>query len=153
MFTVNVHFLMKLAQYNTYLSKLWILMAWCFSTRTSVVTVLSTHPCFSSWLCVNQIIYNSAESALQKMCSIHMYKYIKHVQSYVCGFWGCETASTAATCRGFRTSAACSARQLANVSPPSSEWSLSIFLWDFSTSMLILGVEKQGLTHYMLNLF
>ena len=29
---------------NVY-SALWILMAWCFSTRASVATVLTTHPC------------------------------------------------------------------------------------------------------------
>ena len=32
---------------------LWLLMAWCFSTRTSVATVLSIHPCISSCLWVN----------------------------------------------------------------------------------------------------
>ena len=26
----------------------WLLMPWCFSTRTSLATVLSTHPCVSS---------------------------------------------------------------------------------------------------------
>ena len=31
-------------------SALWILMSWCFSTRASVVTVLSTHPCIYSCL-------------------------------------------------------------------------------------------------------
>ena len=34
-------------------STLWILMAWCFSTRASVITVLSAHPCVSSYLWVN----------------------------------------------------------------------------------------------------
>ena len=34
-------------------STLWILMAWCISTRTSVATVLSTHPCVSSYLWIN----------------------------------------------------------------------------------------------------
>ena len=32
---------------------LWILMAWCFSTRASVSTVLSMHPCISSCMWVN----------------------------------------------------------------------------------------------------
>ena len=31
-------------------SALWILMAWCFSTRASVATVLTTHPCISQCL-------------------------------------------------------------------------------------------------------
>ena len=30
-------------------SALWILMAWCFSTRASVATVLTTHPCVSRY--------------------------------------------------------------------------------------------------------
>ena len=34
-------------------SALWVLMSWCFSTRASVATVLSTHPCVSSCLWVN----------------------------------------------------------------------------------------------------
>ena len=42
------------------LSTLWILMAWCFSTRASVATVLNTHPCVSRCLRVNysEIRYN-----------------------------------------------------------------------------------------------
>ena len=45
-------------------STLWILMAWCFSTRASVATVLSVHPCLSScwwvklWFCIMQNIPN-----------------------------------------------------------------------------------------------
>ena len=31
-------------------SALWILMAWCFSTRASVTTALTTHPCVSRCL-------------------------------------------------------------------------------------------------------
>ena len=31
-------------------SALWVLMAWCFSTRASVATLLNTHPCVSSCL-------------------------------------------------------------------------------------------------------
>ena len=34
---------------NVY-SALWILMAWCFSTKASVATVLTTHPCVSQCL-------------------------------------------------------------------------------------------------------
>ena len=34
-------------------SALWVLMSWCFSTRASVATVLSMHPCVSSCLGVN----------------------------------------------------------------------------------------------------
>ena len=36
------------------LSALWLLMAWCFSTRTSVATVLNTHPYLCSCLWINQ---------------------------------------------------------------------------------------------------
>ena len=36
---------------------LWILMAWCFSTRTSVATVLSMYPCTSSCLWANLKLY------------------------------------------------------------------------------------------------
>ena len=32
---------------------LWVLMAWCFSTRTSVASVLSIHPCVSRFSWVN----------------------------------------------------------------------------------------------------
>ena len=35
-------------------SALWILVAWCFSTRASVATVLTTHPCVSRCLLVKQ---------------------------------------------------------------------------------------------------
>ena len=35
------------------LSALWLLMAWCFSTRASVATLQITHPCVSSCLWVN----------------------------------------------------------------------------------------------------
>ena len=35
-------------------SALWILMAWCFSTRASVATMLTTHPCISRCLRVNK---------------------------------------------------------------------------------------------------
>ena len=35
-------------------SVLMILMAWCFSTRASVATVLTTHPCVSRCLRVNR---------------------------------------------------------------------------------------------------
>ena len=35
-------------------SILWLLMAWCFSTRSSVATVLITHPCISSCSWINR---------------------------------------------------------------------------------------------------
>ena len=35
-------------------SALWLLMAWCFSTRTAVATMLIKHPCVSSHLWVNR---------------------------------------------------------------------------------------------------
>ena len=37
------------------LSALWILMAWCFSTRASEATVLTTHPCVFRCLRVNTL--------------------------------------------------------------------------------------------------
>ena len=43
----------KALKYNKYLSTLWILMAWCFSTRASVATVLNKHPCVSRCVRVN----------------------------------------------------------------------------------------------------
>ena len=36
-------------------SALWMLMAWCCSTRASVATVLTTHPCVSRCLWVKQL--------------------------------------------------------------------------------------------------
>ena len=39
-------------------SALWILMAWCFSTRASVTTVLTTHPCVSRCLRVKQCFHH-----------------------------------------------------------------------------------------------
>ena len=36
-------------------SALWVLMAWCLSTRASVATVLGMHPCISSCLWVNPV--------------------------------------------------------------------------------------------------
>ena len=39
-------------------SALWILMAWCFSTRTSLTTTPSKHPCVSSYLWVHPMLYN-----------------------------------------------------------------------------------------------
>ena len=43
-------------------SALWILMAWCFSTRASVATVLRTHPCVSS--CLGVTTYNNVNQYL-----------------------------------------------------------------------------------------
>ena len=40
-------------------STLWILMAWCFSTRASVATVLTTHPCVSRCLGVKDTATSS----------------------------------------------------------------------------------------------
>ena len=38
-------------------STFWILMAWCFSTRASVATVLTMHPCVSRYLRVKQLTW------------------------------------------------------------------------------------------------
>ena len=48
------HVCMKLFQLMNIYSALWILMAWCVSTRASVVTVLSMHRCIISCLWVNR---------------------------------------------------------------------------------------------------
>ena len=49
-------------------SALWILMAWCFSTRASVAIVLTTHPCVSRRLRVKtQIWWNF-------VCPWHLFK-------------------------------------------------------------------------------
>ena len=47
---------MELVQYNEWLST-WVPIALCFSTRASVVTGLSSHPCVSSCLWVNPAQY------------------------------------------------------------------------------------------------
>ena len=53
-FTINVIFLYDYRLTTTnILSAQWVLMAWCFSTRASAATVLSTHPCVSSCSGVN----------------------------------------------------------------------------------------------------
>ena len=44
----------KLTQYNEYI--IHIVMAWCFSTRASVATVLSTHSYISQHLMVNSLV-------------------------------------------------------------------------------------------------
>ena len=51
---------------NAY-SALWILMAWCFSTRASVATVLTTHPCVSRGLRVN------VDLSSMGSCSMHLW--------------------------------------------------------------------------------
>ena len=47
------YFYMKLVQYNKCLVSIVLLMAWCFSTRASVATMLTTHPCVSRCIRVN----------------------------------------------------------------------------------------------------
>ena len=49
-------------------SALWMLMAWCFSTRASVATVLTTQPCVSLCLGVNKYWRSTLWSLL-----IHVY--------------------------------------------------------------------------------
>ena len=44
---------MKLVQYKTILSAMWLLLAWCFSTRAVVATLQNMHLCVSSHLWVN----------------------------------------------------------------------------------------------------
>ena len=58
-------------------SVLWILMAWCFSTRASVATVLSMHSCISKCLSVNTQCKQFAEVLL---VSLHL-----SVCSCMCG--------------------------------------------------------------------
>ena len=60
-------------------SPLWILMAWCFSTRASVTTVLTTHPCVSRCLRVNSSPPSAAYmrqcigSALVQIMACHLF--------------------------------------------------------------------------------
>ena len=57
-------------------SALWILMAWCFSTRTSVATVLIMHPCISWCLRVKETIH-----PLQILTDQHVLIYIPILMS------------------------------------------------------------------------
>ena len=52
---------------------LWMLMAWCFSTKASVATVLTMHPCISRCLRVNSE-HKQAQSAdlLKQMCRLQI---------------------------------------------------------------------------------
>ena len=49
-------------------SALWILMAWCFSTRASVAIVLTTHPCVSRCLRVKMTATFSRGQWFQSPC-------------------------------------------------------------------------------------
>ena len=55
-------------------SALWILMALCFSTWASVFTVLSTHPCVSSYLWVNRL-QNSYCGLFHFMVCVMFFRY------------------------------------------------------------------------------
>ena len=59
-------------------STLWLLMAWCFSTRSSVTTVLNMHPCISSFLQVNP--YHVGPGKLDQFysCSCPGSLYVQH---------------------------------------------------------------------------
>ena len=46
-----------------------MLMAWCFSTRASVATVLTTHPCVSRCLGVNTLKRSQMAATLQRTLS------------------------------------------------------------------------------------
>ena len=59
LFSITVIFLFAWNLSNTIKVKsvLWLLMAWCFSARAAVATVLITHTCVSSCLWVNKNLY------------------------------------------------------------------------------------------------
>ena len=50
----NIFFVWNWSNTMNVYSALWMLMAWCFSTRASVATVLTTHPCVSRCLRVKK---------------------------------------------------------------------------------------------------
>ena len=52
LFATTAIFLYETGPFQWFQSALWVLMAWCFSTRASAATMLSTHPCVSSHLWV-----------------------------------------------------------------------------------------------------
>ena len=54
LFIINVIFFYEIDQIQCIWSALWTLMAWCFSTRAAIATVLSMHPCISRCLWVNK---------------------------------------------------------------------------------------------------
>ena len=53
-------------------SALWILMAWCFSTRASVTTVLNTQPCVSSCLRINSLVPGRCGNDLESVMVKHI---------------------------------------------------------------------------------
>ena len=48
--TISAFFIWIWSNTMNFYSALWMLMAWCFSTRASVATVPTTHPCVSRCL-------------------------------------------------------------------------------------------------------
>ena len=52
------------------LSALWILMTWCFSTRASVATGLSMHPCIFSYLWLKSYIFKKTNENLVSWVTI-----------------------------------------------------------------------------------
>ena len=53
-------------------SALWILMAWCLSTRASVATVLTTHPCISQCLRVKPLVLGRCGSNFKSVITEHI---------------------------------------------------------------------------------
>ena len=65
-------------------SALWILMAWYFTTRASVATVLTTHPCISRCLGVKLTIIRqwwkiTSHSYIQMLLHIHVLTHLVQV--------------------------------------------------------------------------
>ena len=48
---------------------LWLLMSWCFSTRSSVAIVLRMHPSISSCLCVNEAKWFKNDLRCENCCN------------------------------------------------------------------------------------
>ena len=67
-------------------SALWILMAWCFSTRASVVTMLSTHPCISSCLWVK--LFQVPRHSIYHKHSPHLFWSFISKFIYLLTHWG-----------------------------------------------------------------
>ena len=57
---------------------LWILRAWCFSTRASVARVLNTHPCVSGCLWENVLINFGCKLQLQGSMNCVNWQYNLH---------------------------------------------------------------------------
>ena len=80
LFDMNVIFLHKLVKRHCISSQHWMLMAWCFSTRPSAATILSTHPCISSCLWVDQPLINCSQEKISAYTWIDYWMHVAEKQ-------------------------------------------------------------------------